>query len=61
MRRIFYFYFCLLMALSNHAFAQSKQITIYVPFSAGGSVDIIARIMGTQISQKMGVPVLVDN
>lgn len=36
-------------------------MTIYVPFSAGGSVDIVARIMGMQISQSMGIPVLVDN
>ena len=61
MKRIFYFYFCLLMVLSNNVFAQSKQITIYVPFSAGGSVDIIARMMAAQMSQKMGMPVLVDN
>jgi tripartite-type tricarboxylate transporter receptor subunit TctC len=61
MKRIFYFSFCLLLILSTKVFAQSKQITIYVPFSAGGSVDIIARIIGAQISQKMGMPVLVDN
>ena len=53
--------FLLALIMSCNTFAQSKQITIYVPFSAGGSVDIIARIMGAQISQKMGIPVLVDN
>ena len=55
------FGFLLALVMSCNTFAQSKQITIYVPFSAGGSVDIIARIMGAQISQKMGIPVLVDN
>jgi tripartite-type tricarboxylate transporter receptor subunit TctC len=55
------FGFLLALIMSCNTFAQSKQITIYVPFSAGGSVDIIARIMGAQISQKMGIPVLVDN
>ena len=55
------FGFLLALIMSCNTFAQSKQITIYVPFSAGGSVDIIARIMGARISQKMGIPVLVDN
>ena len=55
------FGFLLALVMSCNTFAQSKQITIYVPFSAGGSVDIIARIMGARISQKMGIPVLVDN
>lgn len=54
MRRIFYLYFCLLIALSNNVFAQSKQITIYVPFSAGGSVDIIARMMAASDVTKNG-------
>lgn len=61
MKRIFYSYFFLLLILSANVFAQPKQITIYVPFSAGGSVDIVARIMAAQISQKIGMPVLVDN
>jgi tripartite-type tricarboxylate transporter receptor subunit TctC len=60
-KRIFYSYFFLLLILSANVFAQPKQITIYVPFSAGGSVDIVARIMAAQISQKIGMPVLVDN
>ena len=61
MKRIFYLFFCFLMIFSTKVFAQQKQITIYVPFSAGGSVDIVARITAAQISQKMSIPVLVDN
>jgi len=61
MKWIYCTFFWLSLFLSPSGFAQSKQMTIYVPFSAGGSVDIIARIMGMQISQSMGIPVLVDN
>jgi tripartite-type tricarboxylate transporter receptor subunit TctC len=61
MKWIYCFYFWLSLILSANVFAQSKQMTIYVPFSAGGSVDIITRIMAAQISQKISMPVLVDN
>lgn len=48
------------------AFAQgdafpSKQIKIIVPFSAGGVVDSIARIVGEKLSVKYGKPVIVEN
>lgn len=61
MKWIYRTFFWLSLCFSPSVFAQSKQMTIYVPFSAGGSVDIIARIMGMQISQSMGIPVVVDN
>ena len=61
MNTLKFFGFLLMLMMSCNNFAQSRQMTIYVPFSAGGSVDIVARIMGAQISQKMGIPVLVDN
>ena len=61
MKWIYRSYFCLSLILSTNVFAQSKQITIYVPFSAGGSVDIVARITAAQMSQKLGMVVLVDN
>ncbi len=61
MKTLKFFGFLLMLMMSCNNFAQSRQMTIYVPFSAGGSVDIVARIMGAQISQKMGIPVLVDN
>jgi tripartite-type tricarboxylate transporter receptor subunit TctC len=61
MKRILCFCYVLLLLMSNNSYAQAKQMTIYVPFSAGGSVDIIARIIGVQISQKTSIPVLVEN
>jgi tripartite-type tricarboxylate transporter receptor subunit TctC len=39
----------------------SKPIHLIVPFSGGGVVDSIARIVGQQLSAKYGQPVIVDN
>jgi len=39
----------------------SKPITIIVPFSAGGTTDILARVIGQGLSRDLGQPVVVDN
>src|SRR5690606_25338874 len=39
----------------------SKPITIIVPFSAGGTTDILARIMGQYLGTKFGESVVVEN
>ncbi|MGE4368164.1 MAG: Bug family tripartite tricarboxylate transporter substrate binding protein [Burkholderiaceae bacterium] len=38
-----------------------KPITIIVPFTAGGVVDVITRTIGEKLSSKYGQPVIVDN
>ena len=47
------------------AFAQdawpTKPIPIIVPFSAGGTTDIVARFAGQALSQELGQPVIIDN
>jgi tripartite-type tricarboxylate transporter receptor subunit TctC len=39
----------------------SKQITIVVPFSAGGPTDTLARILAERMSRALGQTVIVDN
>jgi len=39
----------------------SKPIRMIVPFPAGGTTDIVARIVAQRMSESMGQPVLVDN
>lgn len=56
---------CLLLALLPQiVLAQAypnKPIKILVPFTAGGSSDIIARSIGIKLAEIMGQPVVVEN
>jgi tripartite-type tricarboxylate transporter receptor subunit TctC len=38
-----------------------RPITIIVPYSPGTGIDILARALGAELSQKWGQPVVVDN
>ena len=39
----------------------ARALTIVVPFSAGGTTDILARVVGQYLSRDLGQPVIIDN
>ena len=39
----------------------SRQVTIVVPFGAGGSVDIVGRLVAQQLTERLGKPFIVEN
>jgi tripartite-type tricarboxylate transporter receptor subunit TctC len=53
------------MLLASPAKAQdgypSKQVTVIVPFSAGGTADIFARMVSNHLQAKFGKPFVVEN
>jgi tripartite-type tricarboxylate transporter receptor subunit TctC len=53
----------LLAAFSQGAAAQAitKPVTLVVPYAAGGGTDTVARLIGNQMSQALGQPVIVEN
>lgn len=38
-----------------------RPITIVVPYDAGGSTDLVARLVGQEMSKELGQPVIVEN
>ncbi len=53
------------VALAAPAHAQEawpqRPVTIVVPFAAGGSADLLARILQQHLQAKFGVPFVVEN
>ena len=39
----------------------AKPLRFIVPYPAGGGTDTIARLIGTQLTQRWGQPVVVEN
>ncbi|HEY0910158.1 MAG TPA: tripartite tricarboxylate transporter substrate binding protein [Bradyrhizobium sp.] len=54
-----------MLAAGGSALAQSpfpsKPVHIYVPYAAGGAVDILARTLGDAVSQTWGQSVVIEN
>jgi tripartite-type tricarboxylate transporter receptor subunit TctC len=51
------------LPLVSKALAQQpgRPITIIVPYSPGTGIDILARALGNELTQKWGQPVVIDN
>jgi tripartite-type tricarboxylate transporter receptor subunit TctC len=52
------------VTLTSTALAQqwpSRPMTMVVPFAAGGSVDVMARIAANRISELLGQPIILEN
>ena len=54
----------ILLALATHAVAQdwpTRPMTLVVPFSAGGGVDVSARIQAQRMGELLGQTIIVEN
>jgi tripartite-type tricarboxylate transporter receptor subunit TctC len=54
----------LLAALTSPALAQgypSRPVHIIVGYSAGGGTDVVARVIGDKLTERLGQPVIVEN
>jgi tripartite-type tricarboxylate transporter receptor subunit TctC len=47
--------------LAHAADFPSKPIRFIVPYTPGGTTDLVARTVGQKVSEKLGQPVLIDN
>lgn len=67
MRLVSQFLFAALVSVTAAGVARAntdypnRPITLVVPFSAGGAVDIVARVLGEYASRTLGQPVVVEN
>jgi len=52
---------CLLACAPAHAAYPDKPIKLVVPYSAGGSSDVIARAISDQLTDELGQSVVVEN
>ncbi len=52
---------CLAASAVNAQAYPSKPITLIVPYSPGGTTDLVARIVADKLGKELGQPVIVEN
>ena len=52
---------CSMAALASAQSWPTKNVTIVVPFPAGGTTDVLARAVSTKLSAAIGQSVIVEN
>jgi len=53
-----------LAAPAGHAIAQdypTRPVTIVLPYTAGGAVEAVARLLGERLAQRLGRPFVIEN
>jgi tripartite-type tricarboxylate transporter receptor subunit TctC len=48
-------------SLAQRDYFPSRPITIVIPFTPGGSADVLMRLVGQKLSESVKQPVLLDN
>ncbi|HWT18138.1 MAG TPA: tripartite tricarboxylate transporter substrate binding protein, partial [Variovorax sp.] len=48
-------------ALAQGAWPAAKPITLIVPYTAGGSVDVNARLVATRLGERLKQSVVIEN
>ena len=57
-------FFCVLTSLAFSSAAQdypSRPVRVIDPFSPGGATDVLARVVGQKLSERLGQPFVVEN
>ena len=55
------FVLCLVAAAAAAQSYPSRPVRLIIPFPPGGSNDVVGRVIATQLGERLGHPVLVDN
>jgi tripartite-type tricarboxylate transporter receptor subunit TctC len=58
--RLFILLFAIFSGIA-HAQYPSKPVRVVIPFPAGGSTDLVARVLSQALSESMGQPFVVEN
>jgi tripartite-type tricarboxylate transporter receptor subunit TctC len=64
MRKLLFWATIVAVFASAPAMAQpypSRPITLIVPYAAGGSVDVVARVVADKLGEKLGQNVVIEN